>query len=75
MCLKMYSMIVFLWMTNSWANKTEDNFCDLISSEGKLNEFGFYKRFDTKGHPSYWMFARDDTNKNETKPEYELKFG
>ena len=71
---KFHSVIVFLLMTNSWANKTEDNVCDLISSDGKLNEFGVYKRFDTKGHPSYWLFSRDDTNQNETKPEYELKF-
>ena len=74
MCQKLYSMIIFLLMTNSWPNSMGENVCDLISSDGKLSEFGLYKRFDTEGNPSYWLFARDDTNTNETKPEYELKF-
>ena len=75
---KMYqnfnSVTVLLLMTNSWANTMGENVCDLISSDGKLSDFGVYKRFDTKGNPSYWLFSRDDNNENETKPEYELKF-
>ena len=73
MCLKFYSVIVFLLMTNSWANILGENVCDLISSDGKLSEFGVYRRFDTEGNQSFWLFTRDDTNQNETKPEYELK--
>ena len=54
-------------MTNNWAKSMGEKVCDLISSDGKLSEFGLYKRFDIKGKPSYWLFARDDTNNNETK--------
>ena len=54
-------------------NSYEERVCDLIFSEGKLRDFGVYKRFDTNNTPSYWLFVRDGDNTVGADKEYELK--